>query len=575
MSKKKENTANNHAVVIRALINLSFIVLGLIAVFSFMAYMQHEYSVRKSNQTAAAALDTIIETLGSNSEKIEALRERYHSDNRTVLNDISTLMKSEHYISLSTVGTAERCSVMKQLSAAVGDSGFLVVIDKDGTILMSPEESAIGSNIVANGSINGDDLAFLLNSSGSDYSKNQIIGTPAGTNVKAYFYGCPITEPYYLIYAVDSLELDKQFDALKEIKPILSSVVVGNDGFVFAVDTSTGLFMHFDDGKDCLDGHKFEDSGLSSEALGDRYSGIQNINGTEYQCLSRTYSSPIYGEYTVITAVCPAESIFSKDKTTINLTAATFFICSGIILFYAMMLQADPDQMAHYDEHVFSGKEAYKESRRKPLNTIHNIRVFKIHGKNVYLKFGIAEKLAPIIAISSLLVFAISWNSQTLTEISNGMELSSTTVRQMSAMFSNRADSSEIIMNRYQNQYLAKLRLASFIMEEDPSVLYMLNDGDEADGVRVHTDKELKAILDDYGGPVKSLSNSEMLGTLAGNNGFDYLAVYDDKGRTVAVNTDLWYFVLSHNADYQSEAFLDIISGCTVSFLQRARLDYS
>jgi len=572
---KERTKKHSSAVTIRNLINLGLIIAGLVAVVSFMTKMQHDYSVAKSNQSATAALDTVIDTLTSNSEKIETLRSRYHSDNRAVLNDISALMKSEHYASLTTATTEERCAVMEQLSRAVGDSGYLFVIDGDGNILLSPEEAAIGSNIVSNGSLRRDDLNLLTSSSEVDYSKAPVTGTPAGTNVTAYFYGCPISGNYYLVYAVDSLELDKQFEALKDIKPVLTSVVVGNDGFVFAVDSETGLFMCFDDGTTCLDGKSYGDAGLSADALTDRYSGLQTINGVSYQCLSRKYSSPIYGEYTVITAVCPSETIFSSDKATINLTAATFVICAGVILLYAMLLQQDPEQMAHYDEHVFSGKEAYHERRKKPLNTIHNIRAFKLKGKNVYLKFGIAEKLAPVVAIASLLVFAISWNSQTLTEISNGMALSADTVEQMETMFNNRVNSSEIIMNRYQSQYLAKLKLISFLMEEAPGELEKLNDATSSGQVYTHVGTDMKPVTDEYGNPVRSLANSDVLDSLAKNNGFDFLAVFDDQGRTIAVNTDLWYFVINRTEGTQSHPFLDVISGHKDSLIQDAGIDES
>ena len=518
---------------LRNWINLCFILAGLLVVFVFMSYMQRQYSIIKANQAAASALDTVIGTLDANTEKVTALQERYHADNQAVLDDIFILLEGRQGEELLTATTAERSASLSRLSAVTGPSSFLFVIDGNGRVVAAPEESAIGDNLAENGTLTADQLAILVRNEQGEHVRllgtrciktvpggtdtvtyDEVLAQPAGSGVTAYFYSMPVGN-HYLVYAVDASELDKQLDALRDVGPILSGVVMDNGGFVFAVDSETGCFLFFDDGHNRLDGQPIAESGLNGSVLKDQYSGIQTIAGTDYQCLSRRYASPFYGEYTVITAVSAVESVFSGDKTAIGLSVLTFVVCAGILLLYAYFLRMDPDQLAHYDEDVRTLREARAARRRDHSKTIRNIRLFAIHGEQYYLKGGIAGRLAPVIAISALLVFIISWNSQTLVEISKGISQSATAIRQLEVSFSNRDNSSGIIMERYQNQYLSKLGLISFILEEDASLSDQLEGSADSGNVHAYINADLAPVIDDSGRPVRSIANMPLLQALA------------------------------------------------------------
>ena len=565
MKKKTDKTQK-----LRILFNVALIVLGLVSVLGFMSYMQNQYSVIKANQTASAALDAVIQTLDENTEKVDALRTRYHGDNRAVLHDIEYLMMTDHYGDLLRSDPEVRTQTMDRLSRTVGQAGYLFVIDKTGRVVAAPKLEAIGDNLVGNGTLTPDELAQLTGEEQAA-ENGAIIGTPAGTDINAYFYGNWLIEDYYLIYAVDSAELDRQFTALRDLGPILSSVVVGDNGFVFAVDSSTGRFTYYDDGQTQLTGEPYTDAGLTSDVLTDRFNGLQTIGGMTYQCLSRTYRSSFYGEYTVITAVCAANSVFAGDKTAIALTAITFSLGAALILLYATLMRMDPDQLAPYDDDVVSRRE-FRNRRRNAQKSTRNVRLFKLGNEQFYAKVGIAEHLAPVVAIALLVVFAISWNTQTLVEISRGMKQSNTAIRQLEVLFANRESSSGILMNRYQGQYLSKLQLISFLLEEDPSLMAALNDAD-AENIHPYLTAELEPVVNDAGKPVLSAANSPQLIRLAENNNFDYLAVYDDQGRTISANSDLWYFTLSRDQSAQSSAFLDVIAGHCDSLIQEPQID--
>ncbi|MCQ2437508.1 MAG: mechanosensitive ion channel, partial [Clostridia bacterium] len=569
MSRKDTKQKPSAAQKIRNLINISLILLGLIAILVFMSHMQRQYSVRKANQASAAALDQVIETLDSNTEKVDSLRSRYHQDNQSILEDMAYLLSTPHYSSLAYSSVQERCAVMERLSRAVSENGYLVVIDNNGVVLIAPEVDAVGDHLTENGTLTEEQLTQLLEGTSDEVLLTHV----AGSDVDAYFYCYNLNDTYSLIYAVDAAELNAQFTALRDMGPVLSSVVVDNDGFVFAVDASTATYMYFNDGTKRLDGQPIADSGLTADVMQDAFSGMQTIDGVKYQCLSRTYSSPFYGEYTVITAVCVADSLFSGDKTAISLTAITFILCAFVILLYATLLKVDPDQLAAYDETIYSRKDLRTLYRKAKKNPARNIRIFKLHGEQFYLKAGIAEKLLPVIVISTLLVFVISWNSQMIVEITKGMQQSRTAVEQLETLFSYRDNNSGVIMDQYQGQYLSKLQLISFLLTEDPTITDTLNSDADAENVHVHVDSDLQPILNAQGQPVRSVANAPLLQQLAANNNFDYLALYDDQGRTIAVNGDLWHFIISHDGDHQSAPFLDVLSAKCDNLIQAPQTD--
>lgn len=129
---------------IRNGLNLCLILAGVLTVFFFMSYMQREYSVRRSNQDAQVALDTVIETLDTNTEKVAALRERYHTDNQTVLDDVYILLEGRQGEEMLTADAEARSASIARLSRVVTGSGYLFVIDSQGRVVVAPDVTAIG-----------------------------------------------------------------------------------------------------------------------------------------------------------------------------------------------------------------------------------------------------------------------------------------------------------------------------------------------------------------------------------------------------------------------------------------------
>ncbi|MCQ2433577.1 MAG: hypothetical protein MJ175_13320, partial [Clostridia bacterium] len=508
----------------KRIINLSMIILGILFVFSFVGYMQKRYSEMKNAKTSANALSSIIDTMDDNTEKVRLLTERYHFDNNSILEDIATLLGRGSYSGLYAETPEERCHAMEKLSNAVGGDGYIFVIDKDGNVVLTPSMNFIGINLKTIGSFS-EDAYKVLTGPRSVSSFAVVSARPVGTDSDAYFYGKSLSDGYCLVYGVDSRILEEQYAALKNLGPILSSAVVGETGFIFAVDSSTREFLYFNDGNHDLSGKTSHEYGLSDEALSNGYEGEQTINGVSYHCISRTYSSELYGKYTVICAVCSTEEVFATNRVTVFVTSGTFFICTLLLFVYATLMHMDPDELADYDERILPASKAkYLHREPEKRKQIHNIQCLKLKHDVVFFKVSVAEKLAPIAAIGLILVFVVSWNAQTLVELSKGMTESAVALSQVERLFGSGETSSGILMDRYQNQYLSKIKLLSYILEEDPELVFGSAAAESgSDAVHTYLDEDYEPILDGNGYPITSIAYSSALNELAAHNSIDTL----------------------------------------------------
>ena len=164
-------------------------------------------------------------------------------------------------------------------------------------------------------------------------------------------------------------------------------------------------------------------------------------------------------------------------------------------------------------------------------------------------------------------MYGISFYTQTLLEITNGIERSDLAIDEVSGRYEEGQTSRELIQDYYDTRFLSKARLISFLIEENPAVL-------NADSEYYHNyyDKSGRKhfIKDDEGNRLKSVASSARLQELCEANNIDSIYVFNEEGHTIATNTPNWYFTVSHNEDDQSYPFLQILDGKTDSYVQDA-----
>ncbi|MBR2989954.1 MAG: mechanosensitive ion channel family protein [Solobacterium sp.] len=343
---------------------------------------------------------------------------------------------------------------------------------------------------------------------------------------------------------MDASVLDVQIESLKDVSVVLSRAPVSNDGFMFAVNTVDDSFLYYQNGNEILTGQNALETGLTEEALTDGYAGIQTINGTRYHCVSRQF-----GTSTVICAVADTNIILANDRYVLFWSITGFVLVMIMCLVYAIIVRNDFVRNAvNTDKTYFGNKEG------NPL----------IFDKSIF------RKVFPLMMMGVFVIYGISFYTQTLLEISQGIENSKLALDEVTARYEESLKNREVIQNYYNRMFLSKARLISYLLEEDPSALntesgsyYSVFD---EDGNRVY-------LLDDEGNRLRSSAYSARLQELCDANDLESIYIYNEDGRTIATNTENWYFTISHDPQSQSYAFLEVLDGRKDILIQEAMMN--
>ena len=346
---------------------------------------------------------------------------------------------------------------------------------------------------------------------------------------------------FFLVLGADTAALDTQIASLKDISVVLSRISMSNDGFLFAVNSTDSTFLYYENDGEVLTGQSALEAGLSADAMKDGYSGTQVINGVRYYCTSRQF-----GDSTVICAVADTETILANDRYVLFWSITGFILVMVLCLAYAIIVRND----------------FVRNATKTEKKVVYNNR-----GNRVIFDISIFKKVFPLMLAGVLLIFGISFYTQTLLEISNSIKDSVAALDEVSGRYSESVVNRETIKTYYDNRFLAKAKLITYLLEEDPSVL---NEPTE----RVYSDYDDHGIkyyiTDDEGNTLRSVSSSARLQELCDANDLESVYIFDEDGHTIATNTPNWFFTVSHDPAAQSYDFLQVLDGKCDTYIQDA-----
>jgi len=529
----------------KMLVNLALVLIGAVFIAVFMRQMQARAALVKQEENSRLALNEAVLSLDENSENADALAEIFHDGNQDVLDDMSQLFSSGLFDSLADTSNSGRSEVFADMVERAGVQ-YLFLLSAEGKIVLSPRASLYGVNPAAMGYMTQENVNQILKGT-KDSEGNITPVTVMNQYGTYYFYSVPYKYKgveYHLVLGTDASVLDVQISSLKDVSVVLSRAAVGNNGFVFAVNTEDGTFLYFKNGEEILTGQSALACGLSEAALDDGYAGFETIKGTRYYCVSRTY-----GDQTVISAVAQTDEIYRKDGFVLFWSITGFVLIMLICLAYAVIVRND-----FVNREVETEKKVFASNASNPI----------IFDKSIF------KKVFPLLVAGVLVMFGISFYTQTLLEISEGIERSDTALDEVSGRYEESVENRAIIQEYYNNRFISKARLMSFLIEEDPSVLNGKSDHyhnyyDESG------DKEF--IEDDEGNRLKSIASSSRLQELCDANDVESIYIFDESGHTIGTNTGNWFFTVSHNEDDQSYPFLQVLDGKTDTYVQEAMVN--
>ncbi len=540
--RKKANTYFFSKVVFNTLL----VIVGAFVISFFLRQMQDQTAIYRQRESSEQALNEVVEVLDANKGDVEQLAMIFHHGNQYVVEDLRELLTSGMFDYLITATEEERTAVFNDI---IGRSGvdYLFIIDRDGRILLSPQAGYTGMNLLEGGLFTRTQVEQLV--WGTMHRKGVIepvyVSSEYGGNY--YFYSTPFqvgSQTIELILGADSEHLDVQIDSLQDVTQVLSRTSISNEGFVFAVDPASGNFIYYDDGAKSLTGKNALEAGVTETALNNGYSGKQKIGGKEYYCVSREYDGSVY-----ICAVAETAKIFSNSRYVLFWSITGYVLVMLLCLIYAIVVRND------FVRNTVETKQ--KVFKRK-------------NGKETILNISIFQKVFPLMIFGVLIIFGISFYSQTLLEISSCAEKSATALADVNARYEESQRNRAIIQDYYDQRFLSTAKLFSYLIEEDPSVL---NQQTDRIYTRVNEEGEREYIYDSEGNPLRSTGSSERLDELCLNNDISSIYIFDENGRTIATNTDNWFFTLSHDPQGQSYPFRDVLDGKKDVLVQNIQID--
>ncbi len=528
----------------KVLFNTFLIILGAVLIALFLRRMQYETAQFKQRESSEAALVEVIETLKENEQSVKELSYIYHDANQDMLDDLHRLLTSGLFDSLGTADNELRSRIFADIVERSGVD-YLFIMSDNGTVLLSPYPEYYNVDLVHEKLLTRKNQNLLLRGT---RSATGVITPALEDNDYGYYYFYSMKSNYndtnyHLVLGANAEMLDVQIASLKDLSAVLSRAAIENNGFMFAVNTEDNSFLYYQNGNEVLTGQNALDTGLSQKALQDGYAGVETINGTRYYCVSRTY-----GDRTVICAVADTGEIYINDRYVLFWSIAGFILVMLMCLAYAIVVRNDFVRNA-----VVTDKKIFSRKNKTPI--IFDRSIFK--------------KVFPLMIAGVLVIYGISFYTQTLLEISECIDESVVALNDVTARYEEGTVNRKVIQDYYDNLFLAKARLISYLIEEDPSVLnepttrYYSSYNKEGDRV---------FLVDDEGNRLRSVASSALLQELCDANDLYSIYIFDEDGRTIATNTPNWYFTISHNAEDQSYPFLRILEGKNDTYVQDAMM---
>lgn len=516
----------------KVLANALLLVIGVILISTFLRRVQESTAISRQLHNSEQSLAEAFSILEKNEEGAKELTRVFHDGNQDMADDLLELMNSGLFSSLVNSDHDAQAEVFTDIIDRSGVE-YLFVMSTDGRILFSPVQEYNGKNPVDLGLLTEENVGKLVaGTRGENGTVTPVREDNSFGNF--YFYS---TRGYYrrqdfaLVLGADVSTLDSQTSSLRDIPFVLDRSPVGNGGFMFAVDTAKNVFLYYKNGEEIMTGRSALETGLSEAAFEDGYSGIETIRGTSYYCVSKKF-----GPDTVICAAAKTQDVFRDDKYVLFWSTIGFVIVMILCLLYAVIIRNDFVRRAFKTEK----KVLYKS---KDLTLMFDRSIF--------------EKIYPLMIVGVMLIFGISFYTQTLLEISQTAEESRVALEEVAGRYDESSENRKVIREYYNNRFLSKAKLIAYLIEEDPSVLNEPTSFVHYD----YVEDEKVYQIDDEGNRLKSVGSSEKLLDLCERNDLESIYIFDEHGNTIATSTPNWFFYLSHDEEAQSSPFYDVIDG--------------
>lgn len=542
LSQDRRRRAERHF-RIKVVINVILVLLGSAFIALFLSQMQNRTALEKQRTASGLTLESALDTLDSNKTYGDQLAESFHKGNQAVLNDMVLLLKNRR---IDQIVFSSQESALEVVADLMDRSGALVLmlLSEDGKSVIDSFFVSEGANPVKEGLMTNQELKRLLKGTAAEDGTVQPVKTKLFDDDTAfYYYSIPYNYKgvnYVIVIGTDATRLDEQIDSIRDVSHVLSQENEGTNRLIFAVDRETGTFLYGQMDSEVLTGKSIQDVGLSETLLtDDDYTGTQTINGTRYYCVAT-----VFDENTVICSAARIKDLYADSRFVLFWSVLTFVLIMVICLAYSVVVRNDFVRRAVVTE---------------------KITLFRTASNELYFDKSVFQKVFPLMVVSVMVLFGISLYVQTMLELSEAMNRSKEAVSNIPALYSENTSNRETVQEYYNDQFISKAELISFLLETDPSAL-----NEQSDHYHFYYDKDgsKQFIYGENGQRIKSVGSSGKLEELCRGNNIESIYVFDEEGRTIGTNTSNWFFTISNKEGDQSYEFRPLLDGRTDSYVQ-------
>ena len=357
------------------------------------------------------------------------------------------------------------------------------------------------------------------------------------------FYGIRLRSGRILVFVVDWTDTQKSIETMTSWEAVLRGMI-SVDTVSIAVSLQDYSFLY--NPIDNLTGRDALQNGVPIEALGENYEGLLTFGGDEWCAVGKRWNDA------VVFVLTKTTTDLANDLVLIVFIAIIFIIFTILVSVYATIINRDNIRIGRMPRYIALLKGKF------------------------FFNITVAEKLLPIAVLGIVAVAGLTYYLQSVNALSSVAYESNKAIDEISNKLDNNTRDAEALNAEYKALFLNKCELLTTMLEENPQ--YIFDYDPEGENVHKHPVEkddygQITGGLDSYGNPVYSVSEHPFLQHLAQINAAEKIMIFDESGRAIATNDDLWYFTITDDEEHQSYPFWEILADHMDFYAQDLGLD--
>ncbi len=357
------------------------------------------------------------------------------------------------------------------------------------------------------------------------------------------FYGIRLRSGRILVFVVDWTGTQKSIETVTSWEAVLRGMTsVNTVSIAVSLQDYSFLYNPIDDltGRDALQ------NGVPIEALGESYEGLLSFGGDEWCAVGIRWNDA------VIFVLTRTTTDLANDLVLIVFIAIVFIIFVVLVSVYATIINRDNIRIGRMPRYIALVK-----------------------GK-LFFNVTVAERLFPIAVLGIAAVAGLTYYLQSVNALSSVAYESNRAIDEISGQLADNTRDAEVLNEEYKALFLNKCELLAAMLEENPQ--YVFDYDPEGENVHKHPVEkddsgQIVGGLDAYGNPVYSVSEHPFLKKMAQINAAEKITIFDESGRAIATNDNIWYYTITGNEENQSYPFWEILADHQDSYAQDVGLD--